>query len=339
LASLGTGLAESRHVSHISRATGSQTPVVSVVTPAYNAARYLPETLRSVLGQTFSDLELIIVDDGSTDDTLAVARRLAATDCRVRIIATPNSGPAAARNTALRSARGAFVALLDSDDLMAPEYLARQLAVFDAFPEASVVTANAVNRGGGPTYDGKPFWPPTAGYERITLHQLIEHEDSMCIFSVFRRAICSAVGVFNAAFTGNEDYEFWLRAAIAGFVLVRNNEPIGVYRRHDDSLSSNEPRMIRGVLAVLRNLRPMLEDRPQEWEAAERQIARFTAAMPRAELRASLQRRDAAAASRVLQGLASARGGWPLTAIARLTAYWPQPLLWAYRLRHHVRSA
>jgi len=116
--------------------TGSRPPVVTVVTPAYNVARYLHETVGSVLRQTFSALELVIVDDGSTDDTLAVARRLAATDARIRVVATPNGGPASARNTALRSARGEFVALLDSDDLLMPDYLAKQLAVFKAHPYA-----------------------------------------------------------------------------------------------------------------------------------------------------------------------------------------------------------
>jgi GT2 family glycosyltransferase len=317
----------------------SRAPAVTVVTPAYNAARYLPETVGSVLGQSFSNLELIIVDDGSTDDTLAVARRLAATDPRVSVVSTPNGGAAAARNTALRFARGEFVALLDSDDLLVPDYLARQLAVFDAFPEASVVTANAVNCGGGPAFDGKPFWPRATGLERTTLHQLIEHEDTVCILSVFRRSICAAIGGVDPVFTGNEDYEFWLRVALAGFVIVRNYEPIGVYRRRDESMSSNEPRMVRGVREVLRSLGPMLEDLPKEREAAERQIARFTRELPRAELRASLRRSDAAAASHVLQELASERGGWPLTAIARLTSYWPQPLLWAYRLRRGMRAA
>src|SRR4051794_41934316 len=108
--------------------TGSRSPVVTVITPAYNAARYLPETVGSVLRQTFSALELVIVDDGSTDDTLAVARRLAATDIRIRVIATPNGGPAAAPNAAVRSARGEFVALLHSDAPPLPGHPAKPIA-------------------------------------------------------------------------------------------------------------------------------------------------------------------------------------------------------------------
>jgi glycosyltransferase involved in cell wall biosynthesis len=320
-------------------AASSRMPVVSVVTPAYNAARYLPETVGSLLRQNFSDFELVIVDDGSRDDTLAVAHRFAAIDGRVRVVSTPNGGPAAARNRALREARGEFIALLDSDDTIAPEYLARQLAVLDANPDAAIVTANAFNRGGGSTYDGKPFWPQTTGLQRITVRDLIEHEDSVCILSVFRRRVVEVIGGFSATFTGNEDYEFWLRAALAGFVIVRNFQPLGVYRRLGGSLSSDEPRMIRGVMRVLQHVDGALGNWPAEREVLRRQMERFERELPRAELRATLQRNDAAAAARALRALAADRGGWLLSTVARITQYWPQPLLWAYRLRRSVRVA
>jgi glycosyltransferase involved in cell wall biosynthesis len=322
-----------------SPATGEKPPVVSVITPAYNAAPYLADAVASVLGQTFSDLELVVVDDGSQDDTLQVARRLSGADGRVRVLSTPNGGPATARNTALRAARGEFVALLDSDDLMGPDYLARQLAVIAANPDASIVTANAINRGGGPAFDGKPFWRQTVGIQRLTVHDLIVHEDSVCILSVFRRRIFDAIGGFNAAFTGNEDYEFWLRAALAGFVIVRNFEPLGAYRRHPGSLSSDEPRMIRGVMNVLQHVDGLLGDRPSERAALCGQLQRFERELPRAELRATLQRSDAAGAARLLRALATERGGWMLSAAARVTERWPQPLLWAYRFRRGMHVA
>jgi glycosyltransferase involved in cell wall biosynthesis len=317
--------------------TVGRTPVVSVVTPAYNAARFLPETVDSVLAQTLADFELILVDDGSTDDTLAVARRQATRDERVRVLSMPNGGPAAARNMALRAARGEFLALLDSDDLICPQYLATQIGVLDAHPEASIVTANAINRGGGANFDGKPYWPRTTGVQRLTTCDVIGQEDAVCILSVFRRRVYDTIGGFNPVFSGNEDYEFWLRAAVAGFVILRNHETLGFYRRHEGSLSSNELRMIRGVLNVLRHARSMLEDPSPEADVLQRQIARFTRELPRAELRSSLQRSDAAAISRVLRTLAAERGGM-LAACARLTSRWPLPLLWAYRLRGRVRN-
>src|SRR5438067_166675 len=123
-------------------------PAVSVLTPAYNAAEYLPATIESVLTQSFSSFELLIVDDGSTDATADIGHEYARRDPRVKIIGRPNGGISAARNTGLRRASGAFVALLDSDDSWAPTFLARQLDLFARFPEVDVVTANAWNSGG-----------------------------------------------------------------------------------------------------------------------------------------------------------------------------------------------
>jgi glycosyltransferase involved in cell wall biosynthesis len=320
-------------------AMGNRTPVVSVVMPAYNAASYLCEAIDSVLAQTFSAFELIVVDDGSTDDTLTLARGFARTDSRVRVFTTPNGGPAAARNVALGAARGEFIALLDSDDLLRPQYLATQIAILVAHPDVSIVTSNAINLGGGANFDGKPFWTGAGTLERVTARDVIAHEDAVCILSVFRRRMCDAIGPFNPTFSGNEDYEFWLRATVAGFVLVRNYEPLASYRRHAGSLSSDEPRMIRGVLKVLQHIDTLLDERPDEREALRRQVHRFTRELPRADLRASLQRSDAAAAARILRSLAADRRGWTLAALARLTTCWPQPLLWAYKLRRGLRTA
>ena len=315
------------------------TPIVSIITAAYNAARLLPETVASVLAQSYLNFELIIIDDGSTDDTRAVAQRLAARDQRIRVVATPNGGQARARNTAVRTARGAYIVLLDSDDLLAPTYLASQLKLFSRFPDVAIVTPNAVNRGGGPYFDGKPLWPRTSGFERLSLRDLIEQENAVSIMSMFRREVWERVGGFNTELLRNEDYDFWLRAAIAGYAILRSFAPQAFYRRRYDSLSSDEPQMIRGVLHVLHQVDSKLDHRPEEHAALCRQIARFTRELPQAELRASLRRSDAAGAARVLRTLAVDRRSWMLAACARFSARWPQPLLWAYRIRRGIRTA
>ena len=107
-------------------------PLVTVVVPVYNGARWLPATLRSALAQTHTALDVIVVDDGSTDDSLAVAEGFATGDDRVRVLRQANGGVAAARNLALAHARGAFLAPLDADDLWAPTKIERQLARFAA---------------------------------------------------------------------------------------------------------------------------------------------------------------------------------------------------------------
>src|SRR5690348_2692468 len=100
----------------------SATPAVSIITPAYNASASLAETVESVLAQTFKNFELLIVDDGSTDRTLELARQLERGDDRIRLLSRTNAGSAAARNAAMRHARGGFFAFLDSDDVWKPGF-------------------------------------------------------------------------------------------------------------------------------------------------------------------------------------------------------------------------
>ena len=102
-------------------------PLVSILTPAYNSAAYVAETVESVRQQTCTDFELLIVDDGSTDDTLEIVQALAAGDARVKILPSPHAGPAVARNIGLQHASGQFLALLDSDDVWDPSYLSLSL--------------------------------------------------------------------------------------------------------------------------------------------------------------------------------------------------------------------
>src|SRR5262249_55319060 len=121
----------------------SEAPLISVVIPAYNAARTILATLDSVLRQTISDLEVIVVDDGSTDATGQTAQSVG--DRRVRVLRQKNAGHAAARNTAIADARGRYVAVVDADDLWLPRKLERQLAVFANHPEIRALPGSAVH--------------------------------------------------------------------------------------------------------------------------------------------------------------------------------------------------
>ena len=102
--------------------------LVSVIVPSYNASRYIRETLESVLGQTYSSFEVIVVDDGSTDDTAAIVADYSRRDSRIRLVSQPNGGVGAARNRAIAEASGEFIAPLDADDVWYPEKLQKQVA-------------------------------------------------------------------------------------------------------------------------------------------------------------------------------------------------------------------
>lgn len=199
-------------------------PRVSVVIPCYNQARFLPEAVASVVAQTMADWEILIVDDGSPDDTAAVAERLIAAHPgrRITLIRQPNSGPGASRNAAIRRARGAYILPLDADDTVAPTLLAEMTAVLDAHPEVGFVYADVQRFGEERTVlRTRPY-----SLDRLRFDCLMMPE------TLFRRVAWAQVGGFNAAPAFRyEDWDFWLRLAAAGWQGHHIARPLVGYRR------------------------------------------------------------------------------------------------------------
>ena len=309
-------------------------PAVSVLMPAYNVEAYVGEAIRSVLAQTFTDLEIVVVDDGSTDGTAAVVAALAADDSRVRLVRQANRGLAGARNTAMRVARGESFALLDSDDLWEPEFLAEQITILAARPEIDIVTGNGWMYGG--LLHGELARPCPDARPAPDLAAILGDERAVFIMSVFRRRVYEVVGCFDETMRTNEDYDFWLRAAIAGFRFARNDRPLGHYRIRTDSLSASEMRMLRGILRVYAKIRPLLDGRPRELAILERQTARFETEWHAAEARVALEEADFPTAREHIGMLHARRGGAAL-GLARLLARWaPGMLARIYGLRRRA---
>jgi glycosyltransferase involved in cell wall biosynthesis len=311
-------------------------PTVSVIMPAYNAAAYLTASVRSVLAQTFADLELLIVDDGSTDRTIAVVARLAAADPRVRVLRQPNAGPGPARNLGFRHARGRYFAFLDSDDQWDPAFLQEQVAILDARPDVDVVVANARNRGGA--RDGQPTRPIRRAGGRITLADMLGDEEALFIMVVFRREVIDRVGGFDPSLLTNEEYELWIRAALAGCTFVRNPRPLGWYTCRPGSLSSVDARMLGGILKVFAKTRPALAPGSREIAILDRQVAHFESELAAAEAKSAIERGDAPAAARHLAELRRHRGGLALTAAQRLLEMVPSAAIAAFRMRQRLRG-
>jgi glycosyltransferase involved in cell wall biosynthesis len=306
-------------------------PAVSVIMPAYNVEPYIGDAIRSALAQTFTDFELVVVDDGSKDDTAQVVRALARQDARVHLVQQANRGLAGARNSALRASRGEFFALLDSDDLWEPTFLEQQLAILGAHPDVDIVTGNGWYLGGA--RHGQLARPHPDARPAPELASIIGDEWSVFIMSVFRRQVYTGIGPFDESMRSNEDYDFWLRAAVAGYTFVRNDTPLGHYRVRSDSLSASNVRMLRGILHVYTKLRPVIADRPEEMSILQRQIARFESELLAAETRLALELADFAAAREHLSALHARRGGATLV-FARLLARWsPRTLMRMIRLR------
>ncbi|MCU1385823.1 MAG: glycosyl transferase family 2 [Acidobacteria bacterium] len=310
-------------------------PLVSVIMPAFNAERYLGAAVASVLRQTFADLELLIIDDGSSDGTAAVANGFAARDPRVRLLQQANAGPGPARNTGFRAAAGQLFAFLDSDDEWDDTFLAEQVAVLEARPEIDVLVANARNRGGA--RHNQPARPVEDDGQPIALAAILGDESAIFIMTVFRRAVIDAVGGFDPALFTNEEYDMWIRASLAGFTFARNPKPLGWYTCRPDSLSSSDTRMLSGILRVFAKTRPSLPAGSPERAILDRQVERFERELLAAHARRSFSRREPREAARYLTALAARRGGWLLAAAARAVALAPRTALAAYRVRERLR--
>jgi glycosyltransferase involved in cell wall biosynthesis len=299
-------------------------PAVSVIMPAYNVGAYIGDAIRSALAQTFTDLEIIVVDDGSKDHTADVVREFAATDARVRLVQQTNRGLPGARNTAMRAARGEYFALLDSDDVWEPAFLAEQVAILEAHPHVDIVTGNGWYLG-GPNH-GQVARPHPDPRPDPVLASIIGDEWAVFIMSVFRREVHTRIGAFDESMRSNEDYDFWLRAAIAGCVFLRNDKPLGHYRIRTDSLSASNVRMLRGILQVYTKLRPEIAHRPAEMAILQKQISRFEAELLAAEARLALEIADFEAAQEYLGALHARRGGASLR-FAQFLARWAPNML------------
>lgn len=221
----------------------SRPPMVSVITPVFNGARWLKESLDSALAQTFPYLEIIVVNDGSTDHSLEIAGELARGDQRVRIIDQDNAGLPAARNRALQASRGAYLALLDADDAWLPNHLMLALEAFERDPDLGLVHANIERVDADGVLVDIPDRTWTRDMDAFDALAL-RHEHVCCPTAVFSRQALDTVGDFDLRFTGLgcEDRDLWLRIA-ARFRIRFLNQVTARYRVHPASMSASGERM------------------------------------------------------------------------------------------------
>ena len=224
--------------------------MVSVIIPTYRAAQSIAATLDSVLAQTFKDYEIIVVNDGSPD-TEELEKVLAPYRGRIIYLRQDNQGPGGARNTGILRARGQYVALLDADDLWAPEHLAAQLTVLEADPSIDMVYADARIFGDVPEA-GRTVMEFCSSAGEVTFERLVTLQCTVHIcVSVCRREALLRAGLFDPAFRGTEDIDMWLRMARQGSRITYQRRVLGCYRRHPGSLSADRVAMQEGFLAVL----------------------------------------------------------------------------------------
>lgn len=211
------------------------TPKISVVMCVYNAERFVAETIRSVLGQTCDDFELIAVNDGSRDGSLAILRRFERDDPRVRVISRENRGIAPSANEGIAAARGRYVARHDSDDLSFPTRLEKQAAYLDAHPDVVAVGAQMqITDPYGLPVDQTTFPLDHAGIERELLRGSGWNLPQPA--AMFRREAFERVGRYREQFSNSEDLDLFLRLALVGR-LANLPEPLVAWRRHLQSVN------------------------------------------------------------------------------------------------------
>ena len=205
-------------------------PTISVALPVYNAERYIAEAVESILGQTFGDFELLIIDDGSKDRSLEILQRLADRDARIRLRSRPNAGLVPTLNEMLAQARGEFIARMDADDVSLPRRFERELEYLRAHDECLVVGTAA--EWIDPEGELLRVYVPPRDHDEIDAAQLASGEAVICHPSALIRATAfERVGVYDAALDGAEDLDLWLRIAEVGR-LANLSEPLLRYRFH-----------------------------------------------------------------------------------------------------------
>lgn len=266
---------------HAPRALLSR-PKVSVVIPLYNYGHLLPACVASVVDQPDVDLEVIVVDDRSTDDSVAVAHSLAATYPFIRVLQNAtNQGHVVTTNRGVSEATGEFVVKLDADDMLTPGSLARSAALLQAWPSVGFVY-------GFPLFfrDPQPprarltprswtIWPGARWLERVCrLGQNVIAQPEVMV----RRSAFDAIGLYREDMPRTPDFELWLRLATRFDVGRINGADQGFYRLHDKSMSHTVHRSVTYDMEQrLRVFEALIEDRPerQEWlDAARLAIAR-----------------------------------------------------------------
>ena len=213
----------------------AESPLVSVVIPTYNYGQYVTEAVESALAQTYSAVEVIVVDDGSTDDT---RERLAGYRNRIRYIDQKNQGLSAARNTGIRAANGEYIAFLDSDDVFHTRRLELQVPVLAGNPHVGLVASEC-------TIGEKVFWEPlpTPVLEfSISLEGLVLRSRFGPSGVLMRKSCFDNVGFFNEELRSVEDRDMWIRVA-ARYEVVKLQASLWWYRLTPGSMSRNPERM------------------------------------------------------------------------------------------------
>jgi glycosyltransferase involved in cell wall biosynthesis len=250
-------------------------PLVSVIIPAYDVAEYIGEALDSVLAQTFTDYEIIVVNDGSPD-TDVLERALVPYMSRIVYLKQPNSGVSAARNAGIKAARGPLIAFLDGDDVWLPNYLIVQVKRIQADPTIDVLYPNVMMFGGS-SEEGEEFMTLCPSNGEVTFERLLLQECNVSNCSIARRDTIVRAGLFDESLRSVEDFDLWLRVIKAGGRIAYHRDVLARYRRRSGSLTADPIWLSKHILEVLRKVKKRDDLTLSEKQTVEMQYEHFHA--------------------------------------------------------------
>jgi glycosyltransferase involved in cell wall biosynthesis len=226
-------------------------PLISVIVPCYNYGLYIRDAVESIISQRYENWEMLVIDDGSKDNTAAIAQEYARQDARIKYHYQANQGLSAARNTGLSLARGEYIQLLDADDYLAPNKLALHAEVLRKHPEVALVFGDTYNFQHAEVVADRIIVPlhlqmgPISGKgQELALHLAY---DNMFLPGnpLFRKSLADQIGTFSTQLFSLEDWHFWYRGVLLGAAYMYNNQ-VGTEfyaRTHGNNMSGNRYKM------------------------------------------------------------------------------------------------
>jgi glycosyltransferase involved in cell wall biosynthesis len=309
------------------------TDLVSVIIPAYNMARYIGETLDSVIAQSYPHFEIIIVNDGSPDTPELETVLLPYRD-KIVYLTQENRGLAGARNTGLRAATGRLVALLDADDIWLPNYLEEQVRFLRENPDKHLVYCDAEFFGEGIT-PGQYYMRANPNSGEATAEAIISKHCTVFVSVTARTAVLRELG-FDESLRSCEDFDCWIRMTASGYKIGYQRKVLARYRRHAASLSANPTRMGEFNLKVLNKALNLFPQGSVESLATARAIEKKHAEIAMINGKLALLNRDSEAAVRHFTVANKYYHSGKTDLLIKALKYAPDALLGLYLLRGRI---
>lgn len=296
-------------------ASRERDPLVSVIVPCYNGAAFLEEALRSALAQSYGEVEVVVVDDGSTDSTAEIARRFP-----VRYIRQENRGLSEARNTGIRESKGSYLVFLDADDRLRPRAIETGLQAIALRPDCAMAVGDHVFIAADSSFLAASAKedPLDSPYEALLKSNFIE----MIASVLFRRSIFDEVGGFDTTLRVAEDYELYLRIA-RGRPICCHALVVAEYRMHGANTSRDSELMLTTTLQVLKGQARYLHNDSRRLVAFHEGVRSWRRQYGRQ------------LASELARSSSTLRMAQLLRKVMRLCSYYPQGLLMLMLLRIH----